>query len=548
VVGALAQFASGGLSFYGPFLYQNGSYQQTGFVQSFPPVTSISSAGYAPFGITNSGQVVGATFIGTVQYLSFDSGQGFVVPVAGGQPTMLTAPGNQYTAAFGQSANGSWVAGAAVPGGQGSYFGPFLWHNGSAQALPKPAGYLSSYALGVNDSGMAAGQAYSDANSNNPPTIAHAVLFNDGVVTDNGAVIDLGVLPGDQASFLTGINDAGQMVGISTNQPPTTMLGFVSVAQLPTSAYRAFVYSGGAMYDLNKLMVNGTGWQISYAVGINNAGQIAGTGLYQGQPAAFLLTPVAAPQIASVAGAGLSVPAVTTLSPNGLFSIFGSGFASAGVSRALGPADMVNNALPTSLAGVCVESGSSRWGVTYVSPTQVNALAGALPSSGTAPVSVVTNCGTANQVASVAFNAPVAAVAPEFLYFVENSNGQNPVAAIENSNGAYVGPPGLIAGATFAPAQANDVLTVFAVGLGATVPEVAIGAEAPGAASVAAAYTLTVGGLSAQVLYAGVTPNFTGLYQIDFYVPAGLAAGKQPIVLTEAGVSTSAGAYLMVGQ
>ena len=63
-------------------------------------------------------------------------------------------------------------------------------------------------------------------------------------------------------------------------------------------------------------------------------------------------------------------------------------------------------------------------------------------------------------------NVPVAAAAPEFLYFLENLDRLGiPVAAIE-PNGAHVGAPGLIAGATFAPAKAGDVLTAFGSWLG----------------------------------------------------------------------------------
>ena len=59
-------------------------------------------------------------------------------------------------------------------------------------------------------------------------------------------------------------------------------------------------------------------------------------------------------------------------------------------------------------------------------------------------------------------------------------------------------------------------------------------------------YTLTVGGKTAAVSYAGLAPGNAGLYQINFTVPSGLSPGNQPIVLTIDGVKTPAGAYLAV--
>ena len=52
---------------------------------------------------------------------------------------------------------------------------------------------------------------------------------------------------------------------------------------------------------------------------------------------------------------------------------------------------------------------------------------------------MISNCGTPNEVASPVMNVPVAAVAPEFLYYVQNANGQNPVAAVDFTTGIYVG-------------------------------------------------------------------------------------------------------------
>lgn len=88
-------------------------------------------------------------------------------------------------------------------------------------------------------------------------------------------ITDLGTLGGTYSAAL-GINDAGQIVGSSM-----TAVG----------AQRAFLHSGGVMYDLNSLIPDGSGWLLIAATGINDNGQIVGTGFINSRPSSFLLTP-----------------------------------------------------------------------------------------------------------------------------------------------------------------------------------------------------------------------------------------------------------------
>jgi uncharacterized protein (TIGR03437 family) len=516
-----------------PFIYQNGSSQS--------PSGPLSSL--LPLGLNNLGQMIGTSIqIGSYTLNYFINSTGYLDPVAGGTLTQLTTNGGG-TAAFGVNLTGG-IAGASV-GQNATNIMPMVWQDLKPQLLPLLTGYLQAVATSVNDSGAAAGVAFDlDFSSLVDYTAtAHAVLFN------NGSVTDLGVLEGDYSSVASGINNSGTVVGFSSSYVPDFTLQLGALLYPPASNYHAFVYSGGKLYNLVNQVVNGAGWQLSFATAINNAGQIVGTGLFEGANSptvqhAFLLTPVPGPTVTNIAGAGFSTPAVTSISPNGLFTIFGSDLA-AGTAGLTG-SEIVNNQLPTNLGGTCVESGTTKWGLFYVSPKQINVLAGALPASGSVPVTVVSGCGTGNEIASSPINIPVAAVAPEFLYFLENSNGQNPVATIEQT-GAYVGPPGLIAGATFTPAKTGDVLTAFGVGWGPTTSSTPPGTIASATATLTSPFSLTLGGTPVTVLYAGVSPTYAGLYQIDFTVPAGVSAGNQPLVLTVNGVPTSATAYLAVG-
>jgi uncharacterized protein (TIGR03437 family) len=522
-----------------PFIYQNGSVQ---------PFAGIPGA-TLPIGLTNSGQAAATQVTAGGEDL-FVSSHAFQVTTSGTSTALAPSTGSEAVA-FGISPSGAWVSGGSgnAVGKQLGSQTPTLWNNGTAQALPLIPNFTYASMTGVNDSGMAAGAAfnYNFPQLQDPSASEHAVLYS------NGAMTDLGTLSNDNTSAALGINNSGTVVGYSSGQIPDVTLFFGPLLEVASASSHAIVYMNGTMYDLNRQLSNGTGWQLTAATAINNAGQIVGTGLIQQQQHAFLLTPVPAvttpppPTVTSVVGAGLSVPAVNSLSANGLFTLFGTGFTAAGVSQNVTPADLTNNALPTNLANTCVQGGTTKWALIFVSATQINAVADPLSTSGTLPVSVITNCGQATETPTAPLNVTVAAVTPQFLFDVQNPTGQNEIVATQQ-DGSQVGPTGLVPGGVpFTPAHAGDILTAYGVGWGVTTPAAVVGSLAPsGTADITGKYTLTVGGKTAAVSYAGLAPTFAGLYQIDFTVPSGLTAGNQPIVLTVDGVATPAGAFLAV--
>ena len=94
-----------------------------------------------------------------------------------------------------------------------------------------------------------------------------------------------------------------------------------------------------------------------------------------------------------------------------------------------------------------------------------------------------------------------------------------------------------LAGAA-SPVKAGDVLVVYCSGLGAVDPPVAAGSATPftNLTRTVNPVTVTVGGKSAPVAFSGLTPGFTGLYQVNITVPDGLPDdGATPVVLTAAG-------------
>lgn len=154
------------------------------------------------------------------------------------------------------------VAGATDIGG--GIFHAVIWTGTTPTELATLGSTSGAYA--INDAGQAAGTSGS-----------HAVRWT-GI-----APTDLGALTGTHSDGF-GINNFGDVVGVF----------FVAGIDLPDS-YGAFLYSGNTMYDLNALLVPGSGVRINDAQAINDAGQIAATGVIGGRTHAILLTPTPEP-------------------------------------------------------------------------------------------------------------------------------------------------------------------------------------------------------------------------------------------------------------
>ena len=216
-------------------------------------------------GINDLGQVTGAS----------STANGHIHPYlwTNGKMTDLgTLPGgdNQYDWNTGEAVNNSGeVVGWGY--GNGGFFA-ILWSNGKIQNLGSLGGGLSQ-AFGINDLGQITGQAYITGGIG-----ADAFLYEGGVMHDLGTIQSPKGGNG-QYAYGFGINSSGVVVGESTYK---LQAGIV---------YHAFVYSNGKMQDLNKLIPANSGWVLSTAYSINDAGQIVGYGTLKNQQHGFLLTP-----------------------------------------------------------------------------------------------------------------------------------------------------------------------------------------------------------------------------------------------------------------
>jgi probable HAF family extracellular repeat protein len=138
----------------------------------------------------------------------------------------------------------------------------FVWQNGTITDLGGLGGD-QSFAVCINDFGAIVGSSHKNGEN------VQALLLKDGKVTF------LGTLKGGY-SETEGINDTGEIVGWSETAEKTI---------------HSFIWKSGVMYDLNLLIPQGSKWELTKALAINNRGQIVGTGTLDGRSHGFLLTP-----------------------------------------------------------------------------------------------------------------------------------------------------------------------------------------------------------------------------------------------------------------
>ena len=193
----------------------------------------------------------------------------------------------------------------------------------------------------------------------------------------------------------------------------------------------------------------------------------------------------------------------TLLCPGLLASIYGTGFGSGAVSS------------------VVVLVGGKNAYVIAVTPTQVNVQLPFDAPVGATTVVVTTGAGT-----SAPLNITLAAVAPTLPVAPKTTIG-----IISNVKSSFLSSTTL--------ANPGDTLTLYATGLGATNPVVPAGlAPSSTVVQTVVPVTLTVGGVAATVSFAGLTPSQTGLYQINFAVPANVQ-GNASVILSIGGQTSN---------
>jgi uncharacterized protein (TIGR03437 family) len=128
---------------------------------------------------------------------------------------------------------------------------------------------------------------------------------------------------------------------------------------------------------------------------------------------------------------------------------------------------------------------------------------------------------------------PVSLIADQPGVFTQSNNGQGIGAILAiHADGSYVEV------GNGNSAKTGDTLEIYCTGLGDVNPRAVAGSPAPPSplAQVIDPVTLTIGGVNVPVSFAGPTPGFTGLYQVNATIPAAIAANQQaPLVLSQSG-------------
>jgi probable HAF family extracellular repeat protein len=182
-------------------------------------------------------------------------------------------------------------------------------------------GGSESYAFGINNNGVVTGRASLSF------TKYHAFRY-DGTMHDLGtlggtnsqgnAINDAGIIVGN--SQIAGTNDLHAFLFDATMHDLGTLGGTYSSAESINSAGQvvgqsdlpgdsvnhAFLYTGtSGILDLNALIDPQSAWVLTDATGINDLGQIVGSGTIGGQTHAFLATPVPEPSGLAIATLGI---------------------------------------------------------------------------------------------------------------------------------------------------------------------------------------------------------------------------------------------------
>jgi probable HAF family extracellular repeat protein len=131
-----------------------------------------------------------------------------------------------------------------------------LWQNGNVTNLGSLGGVAWNTPVAINNRSVVVGFSDLSGDEDGNPNF-HAFIW-----TKSSGMQDLKTLPGDAISEATGINEQGQVVGVSYG------VGF--------SNPRAVLWQKGKIVDLNTLIPAGSGLYLLSANDINDEGVIAG--------------------------------------------------------------------------------------------------------------------------------------------------------------------------------------------------------------------------------------------------------------------------------
>jgi uncharacterized protein (TIGR03437 family) len=198
----------------------------------------------------------------------------------------------------------------------------------------------------------------------------------------------------------------------------------------------------------------------------------------------------------------------TNVAPGGLISVFGTNLSSVTASNTELP-------VPTTLGESCMTINGILAPLFFASPMQVNAQ---LPFevSGSATMILRAPGGTSNS-----FNFTVLPSAPAIFHTGTAGPDTGLPTIFRATNNELV--------TLSNPIHPEDIIVIFATGLGYTSPAVPTGHAAPSDPLALAQIqpVITIGGVPLEVQFAGLVPGQVGVYQINARVPYTVPRGMQ---------------------
>jgi len=219
----------------------------------------------------------------------------------------------------------------------------------------------------------------------------------------------------------------------------------------------------------------------------------------------------------------------SALAPNTIMTIFGTNLAAFSESAASN--GLRNAGLPLSLGGTFVYLGGIQVGLYYASPTQVNLLVPSIMGYATFTFVLCKESACGPEIPIT-----LTPTAPAFF-----QDAQNNIIA-QHLDGSVI--------SAASPAKPGEWVVLYCDGLGRTIPDndsyTPPGSAAP--IQLIKSFSVLVDGQPVDpsaIYYAGVTPGYAGLYQVNLLLPA--TAGTNPEIRMSFGDSQSIpGTHLFV--
>lgn len=231
-----------------------------------------------------------------------------------------------------------------------------------------------------------------------------------------------------------------------------------------------------------------------------------------------------------------------SIAPATWIEIYGLNLATNTLGQVWAGSDFHGNNAPTTLANTTVTVGGEPAFVDYVSPGQVNVQVPSNVGVGSQPIVVTTEGGS-----SVPYPVTVNATEPGLLAppAFDVKGTQYAVALLPGS--IYDLPPGAVGGVPSQRALPGDTILLYGIGFGGVSDGTLAGVIDRGQNQIDASLKVAIGGATAQVAYAGLTPGFVGLYQFNVIVPDVAANDKTPLTFSVNGTPGTQKLYLAIG-